>query len=535
MFGVGLHFHLKDLLAVRSIAIPGAVGQSLVATILGTCLALGFGWSVGAGLVLGVAISVASTVVLMRLLIDHDRLSSVHGHVAVGWLIVEDILTVLVLVLLPALAAASSGGSGGLGSVAAALGVAVLKVAVLCALVVLVGARAIPWLLAHIARTRSRELFTLTILVVALAIATGASMRFGVSMALGAFLAGLVVGQSRVSHQAAADALPLRDAFAVLFFVSVGMLFDPKFVVDEPGLVLGTLAIILVGKPIAAVVIVLALRRPVRTALTVAVGLAQIGEFSFILAEQAHALDILPDEGHSVLVAGALFSITLNPLLFRAIAPLERWLRARNRVWGLLSRNAATGGESAGGAAAELDGDAGKIHAVVVGYGPVGQTLSRILRGFGIDPVVVELNVDTVSRIASAGHPAIYGDATRPEILRAAGIERARFLIVTLPDVAARIPVIIAARRLNPGLKVLVRAHYIGERELLEEVGATAVCYEEAEAAVALAGVLLREVGADRDGIEEEAKRIRDEFALGAPEPIAGPEAPRPALGRTEP
>jgi CPA2 family monovalent cation:H+ antiporter-2 len=279
MFGVGLHFRLKDLVAVRRVAVPGAVGQSLVATLLAAGVAHWFGWGLGAGLALGIGLSVASTVVLMRVLADGGLLDSVHGHVAVGWLVVEDIFTVVILVLLPASAAVFGGGGGGLGDLAAALGLALLKVSLLSVVMLLAGARAIPWMLVAVARTRSRELFTLAILAVALAIATVASRVFGVSMALGAFLAGMVVGQSKVSHQAAADALPMRDAFAVLFFVSVGMLFDPGFLLEEPGLVAATLVIVLVAKPLVALLLVELMGYSVRTGLVVAVGLAQIGEF----------------------------------------------------------------------------------------------------------------------------------------------------------------------------------------------------------------------------------------------------------------
>ncbi len=520
MFGVGLHFHLKDLLAVKSIAIPGAIGQSIVATALGAGMALWAGWSFSAGLVLGVGISVASTVVLMRVLVDNRRLDSPEGHVAVGWLVVEDIFTVLALVLLPALFGPTGVGTE-IGGLALTLGIAVLKLGLLVFLLLFVGGRVIPWMLTKIARTRSAELFTLTILALALVLATGSALLFGVSMALGAFLAGMVVGQSKVSHQAAADALPLRDAFAVLFFVSVGMLFDPQFVLERPALVLGTLAIILIGKPLAALAIVLLLGHSVRTGLTVAIGLAQIGEFSFILAEMGRRIGVLPGEGHSLLVAGALISITINPPLFRAIEPIENWLRCRRRLWRLLNRGTASRAETLQAqAASRLAQDEHALRAVVVGYGPVGQTITRLLREFNIQPVVVDLNLETITELAAAGHPAIYGDAARAEILKAAGIGKARYLLVTLPDLAGRLPVIITARELNADLKIFVRARYLGERSMLEEVGATWVCYEEAEAAVALADTMLREVGADQTRIENEANKIRDEFALRRPAPI---------------
>src|SRR6185295_19074100 len=296
-----------------------------------------FGWSLMSGVVLGIAISVASTVVLIRVLTDNHALETPQGHIAVGWLIVEDIFTVLVLVLLPVMGSSVSGAGTDSLAIAKSVGLALLKLGALTVVVLVGGAKAIPWILNRVARTRSRELFTLTVLVVALAVATGSAAFFGASMALGAFLAGMVVGQSKESHQAAADALPMRDAFAVLFFVSVGMLFDPRLLVQQPALVLSVMGIILVAKPLVAMVMVLGLGYSVRAALTVAIGLAQIGEFSFILADQAHKLKILPQAGQSVLVAAALLSISLNPLLFRAEAPIERWLAGRPGLWRLLN------------------------------------------------------------------------------------------------------------------------------------------------------------------------------------------------------
>lgn len=515
MFGVGLHFHLKDLLAVKSIAVPGAVGQSLVATLLGTLVALIAGWGLGGGIVLGIAISVASTVVLMRVLADNEALDTPHGHIAVGWLIVEDVFTVLVLVLLPVLASPLKTGSD---AVVGSVGMALLKIGLLAVLMLGIGANVVPWLLTQVARTRSRELFTLAVLALALAIATGSAVVFGASMALGAFLAGMVVRQSKVSEQAAADALPMRDAFAVLFFVSVGMLFDPKFLMSQPALVVAVMGVILIAKPLVALLIVLGLGYSVRTALTVAVGLAQIGEFSFILADSARKHGVLPEAGQSVLVAAALLSISLNPLFFRAAGRIEAWLRRREKLWTFLNRRAeARGRESNAQTAATLAEADDRVRAVVVGHGPVGQTLTRILEGFAIRPVVVDLNIDTVTRILGNGTAAIYGDAGKPEILRAAGADRAKYLLVTLPDLEGRIPVITAARQLNPELTVFSRARYVAERPALEELGVAAVCYEEAEAAVGLSEFLLRAEGAPPERIREETERIRAEFALRKP------------------
>jgi CPA2 family monovalent cation:H+ antiporter-2 len=514
MFGVGLHFHLKDLLAVKSIAIPGAIGQSVVATALGAGVAWGAGWGLAAGLVLGLAVSVASTVVLMRVLSDNDALATPHGHIAVGWLIVEDIFTVLVLVLLPVAANSLRAGSGDAATIARSVGWSVLNLGVLSALVLVAGSRAIPWVLTRIVRTRSRELFTLAVLALALAIAAGSAAVFGASMALGAFLAGMVVGQTKVSDQAAADALPMRDAFAVLFFVSVGMLFDPKFLLEEPGLVAAVLGIVLLAKPATALFIVIILGYSVRTAITVAIGLAQIGEFSFILAQAARGLDLLPVKGTSLLVACALLSIALNPLLFRMSGRIESALRARPRLWSLLNRRAERRGREVNADAAErLEVRDGKARAVVVGFGPVGQTAVRILRSFGISTVVIDLNIDTISRIVQERGLAIFGDAAKEDILRAAGADRAKYLVATLPDLATRGPVIQAARRGNPELRVISRARYLGEREALEGLGVTAAVYEEVEAAVGLTEILLPAEGTAEESIEAEIRKIRKEFA----------------------
>jgi CPA2 family monovalent cation:H+ antiporter-2 len=521
MFGVGLHFHLKDLWDVRKVALPGAIVQSLLATVLGMLVAHLFGWPWTHGLILGIAISVASTVVLIRVLSDNGLVDTAKGHIAVGWLIVEDVFTVLVLVLLPAIATvsgaeAAGGGQsgGGIGPVFLSIGLAVLKIAVLGVLVLLVGGKLIPWILAKVARTRSRELFTLSVLAVALAIAVLASVAFGASMALGAFLAGMVVGQSKMSEQAAADALPLKDAFAVIFFVSVGMLFNPALVLQNWALFLAVMGIILVAKPLGALFIVLILGRPVGTALTVAAGLAQIGEFSFILSSEAQRLGLLPPEGSSVIVAAALVSIGLNPLVFKGTLRLESALRGKKRLWRVLNRKAEAKGSGLNFDAAPRIETGKAVRAVVVGYGPVGVTACRLLEGFGLEPVVIDLNVDTVARISAQGGLAIYGDAGKADILKAAGIDRSRYLVVTLPDLASRIPVIVAARQLNENIKIFSRAHYLTERDALEELGVTEICYEEAEAAVGLARLILAEEGADDERAKASIGKLRYELAL---------------------
>jgi len=403
MFGVGLHFHPKDLIAVRKIALPGALIQIFAATSIASLVVTRcFGWSWSAGIVFGIAISVASTVVLIRVLTDNRALHTPTGHVAVGWLIVEDLFTVVVLVLLPSLFPAS----GSEGSVWIVLVMALLKLAALMALTLVVGRRIFPWFLGVIARTGSRELFTLAVLTLALGIAVGSAELFGASMALGAFLAGIVIGQSEYGARAASDALPMRDAFAVLFFVAMGMLLDPLSLVHGWPLFLATLAVVMLGKPLAAFLTVLVLRRELRPALSIAVALAQIGEFSFILAALAGELKILPAETMNALVATAIISITLNPLLYRSIDPVIKGLE-RVRWFRSLSTTMASANQ------------ASSAHrAIVVGYGPVGRTLARILEENGIEVMVIEMNIETVQKLLSAGKAAVYGDAAKSAHLR---------------------------------------------------------------------------------------------------------------------
>jgi monovalent cation:H+ antiporter-2, CPA2 family len=524
MFGVGLHFHWRDLLAVRRVAVPGAVGQSLVATLLATAVAAAFGAPLRSGLVLGMAMAVASTVVLIRVLTDSRVLDTPAGHVAIGWLIVEDVLTVVVLVLLPAMGAGAGVGAGGAHDAAehagrglgATLLLALLKLAALVAIVLLAGSWVIPWIMVRVARLRSRELFTLTVLVMAIAVAVGSAYAFGASMALGAFLAGMVIGQSPVSNQAAADALPLRDAFAVLFFASVGMLFDPAFVVHRPVLLLSGLSIVLIGKPLAALGIVAAIGYPLRTALTVAIGLAQIGEFSFILSDLGRRHGLLGEDGHHLLVACALISITINPLLFRAIAPLEIAIRRSPRLAKLFDRGRRQEEGQPNPSAAELIERSEAPLAVVLGYGPVGRTVDGLLRAGGLRTVIVDLNMATIETLTREGRAAIYGDAYNIEVMHEA-LPRATHLIITLPHSLNRNPLIVAAKLINPAIKVIVRARYVSERAELIQSGADAACYEEAEAAVALARIVLQDQGADDDTVRRETTRIRQRFTAALP------------------
>jgi CPA2 family monovalent cation:H+ antiporter-2 len=547
MFGVGLHFQLGDLLAVRRVAVPGAVGQSAVAMLATIGVFMLMGWTLKSTLVLGMAMAVASTVVLLRVLTDRNMLTSSHGHVAVGWLIVEDIFTVLALVLVPMLApeavaapeAATLGGigadAGGAGeaaateggwSGAAAIGWAVLKLAALVAIVLLAGSRIVPRVLTLVAKLRSSELFTLTVLVLSITIAVGAYVIFGASVALGAFLAGMVVAQSPASHQAAADALPMRDAFGVLFFVAVGMLFDPSFVVEQPLLVLAGLAIVLVFKPLAAVAIVAVLGYPARTALTVALGLAQIGEFSFILAQVASAHGLMPEEGVNLLVATAIISITINPLLFRSLDRIERAARDWPWLWKVLdgraSRRAAelnARGAAALDAGAPAD-DAGAQPsiqpslAVIVGYGPVGRLVDAVLRDAGLRTVIIDLNIDTVRQLADMKRPAIYGDGARREVLDQAGVRRASHLVITLPDSPGRGGLVLAARELNPSIHITVRARYLAEREALMQAGANRIVYEEGEVGIALARHVMEERGLKQTQVDRLLPVVRQMWRM---------------------
>jgi CPA2 family monovalent cation:H+ antiporter-2 len=503
MFGVGLQFHIEELLAVRRVAIPGAVAQSAVATILGAIIARLFGWSWPAGIIFGMALAVASTVVLIRVLSDHRDLHTPTGHIAVGWLVVEDLFTVLALVLLPVLFA--QGGSES--TVVTALALTALKVAGLGVFTAVVGTRVIPYVLDHIADTGSRELFTLTVLTLALGIAVGSAAVFGVSMALGAFLAGLVVGRSDYSLRAASDALPMRDAFAVLFFVAVGMLLSPRYLIDAPVLILGTLGVIMIGKPLIAMIIVRLLGYPFRVSLSIAVALAQIGEFSFILATLGRDLGILPPEATQTLIAAAIVSIIFNPVLYRAVPHVDRWAAAHPRLWRALNpplRDTAH-------AAVERKVDAAR-RAIVIGYGPTGRTVARLLGDNGIEPVVIELNLDTVRRLRSDGIDAVYGDATKQDTLEAAGAANAGTVILTSAGMSNAAEVIRMARDLNPKVHVLARAAYLRDVNDMQRAGADRIFTGEGEVALSLVENILERLGATAEQIDRERDRAHREL-----------------------
>jgi CPA2 family monovalent cation:H+ antiporter-2 len=503
MFGVGLQFHVEELLAVRRIAIPGAVAQSAAATILGALLARAVGWSWGSGIVFGIALSVASTVVLIRVLADNQQLHTRTGHIAVGWLVVEDLFTVVALVVLPILFAPERPGQ----SLGPALLLTAVKVAALVAFTMLVGARAIPRILDHVAGTHSRELFTLTVLVIALGIAVGSAVVFDVSMALGAFLAGLVVGRSDYALRAASEALPLRDAFAVLFFVSVGMLLDPTALLDQPLLVAGTLAVVMVGKPLVAFLITWAMGYPFATTGAVAVALAQIGEFSFMLSDVGRDLQLLTADASNVLVAVAILSIVANPVLFRTIKPIDRWIASRPGLRRLLDRAAPVGEPDRPVPHADP-----QHRAIVVGYGPTGRTVTRLLRENGIEPTVIDLNVETVRELRGAGLHAIYGDATHRDVLQEAGAAGSGHLILTAAGMADSEEAIRHAKTLNPRIHVLARAPYVRDLHALRNVGAEKVVSAEVEVALALTEILMHRLGATPDQIDQERERLRSDL-----------------------
>ncbi|HEY6880213.1 MAG TPA: cation:proton antiporter [Polyangiales bacterium] len=490
MFGVGLHFHVSELLAVRKVAIPGALIQIVVATLAGTWMTQAFGWSQRAGLVFGLAVSVASTVVLLRVLADNGALHTRAGHVAVGWLVVEDLFTVVVLVLLPLL----SDRDASFGSLLSSLGLVLLKIAVLVGFTWLAGDRLIPGLLAYVAKTRSRELFTLSVLALALGIAVGASSLFGVSMALGAFLAGTVVGQSEFSSRAASDALPMRDAFAVLFFVAMGMLFDPNALIENAWLTFATVGLVMVVKPATALLSLLAMRHSLRSSLLISLSLAQIGEFSFIVTALGAQLKLLPEAASPVLVVASLVSIAINPLLFRFIEPLSRRmsLKPPNELHHMPP--------------AERD------RAIVVGYGPVGRIISRVLRENGVEPVVIELNHETVNALTREGVAVVYGDASQQSILELAGAEHAVGLIFAAagspPEAVVRL-----AKQLNPRILVLARTTYLQESAELGSAGADVVVTAEAEVALAMAERLLNGLGASAEQLDRERARVRAELS----------------------
>jgi CPA2 family monovalent cation:H+ antiporter-2 len=494
MFGVGLHFSLEDLLAVRRIALPGAVGQMAVATALGVAVASLWGWSLGAAIVFGLALSVASTVVLLRALESRGLLETINGHVAVGWLVVEDLAMVLVLVLLPALSGwlGAPGHGASDGNLLKTLAITLGKVSIFVALMLVVGRRVFPWLLWQVARTGSRELFTLCVIAAAVGIAYVSAILFGVSFALGAFFAGMVLRESALSQRAADESLPLRDAFAVLFFVSVGMLFDPGMIFREPERVLVVVAIIVVGKTLAAFLLVLGFRYPLNTALTVSASLAQIGEFSFILARLGVELNLLPVEGQSLILVGALISIALNPVLFNAIEPVQTWIRARSKLARALERPDDPLVEL------PMTVDLNRLtgHVLLVGYGRVGRRIGEALTERGVPIVVAEQNRAIVEELRERGIPAVYGDASDPAVLIQAHVARAQMLVIATPDTFRARKMLETARTLKPDAGTVVRTHSDEEAALLSKEKAGKVFIGEHELAVGMIRYVLERISA---------------------------------------
>jgi CPA2 family monovalent cation:H+ antiporter-2 len=485
MFGVGLHFSLDDLMAVRRIAIPGAIVQIVGATVSGAAVAVWWGWSLGEGLVFGLALSVASTVVLLRALEARGVLESLNGRIAVGWLVVEDLVVVLVLVLLPALAPVLGGNSAepvSSGQLWSTLAVTLGKVAAFVAVMLIVGKRLLPRLLWAVARTGSRELFTLAVISAAVGVAYLSAELFSVSFALGAFFAGMMMRESALSHRAAEESLPLRDAFSVLFFVSVGMLFDPTIVIQEPLKLATVVAIIMIGKTAAAVALVLAFRYPLNTALTVGASLAQIGEFSFILAGLGLSLGLLPAEGQSLILAGALISITLNPLVFAAIEPVQRRVRARSSVARALERR----DDPLAELPATVDVATLSGHVLLVGHGRVGRRIAEALSERKIPHVVAEMNRESVERLRGRGIHAVTGDASEPEVLIQAHVARAGLLVIATPDTVKVRKMVEIARTLNPRIEILLRTHSDEEAALLREEKLGQVFMGEHELALAM-------------------------------------------------
>ncbi|MBN7136171.1 cation:proton antiport protein [Lysobacter enzymogenes] len=478
MFGVGLHFSLGDLLEVKAIALPGAILQIAVATALGWGMAYYLGWSHGAGLVFGLALSVASTVVLLRALEERRLVETSKGRIAVGWLIVEDLAMVLALVLLPALAGLLKGEAGDASAIWSQLFVTLAKVGAFIAFMLIVGRRVIPWILERVAGTGSRELFTLCVLAIALGVAFGSAELFGVSFALGAFFAGMMLNESEFSHQAANETLPLREAFAVLFFVSVGMLFDPQILLKEPLEVLAVFAIIVIGKSVAAYALVRAFGKPNSTALMISASLAQIGEFSFILAGLGMDLEILPKEGHDLILAGALLSIVVNPLLFA-------WLDRKNAREAAALQEAKTD-PVAPPVPADIDN-----HVILIGYGRVGSELARLLGEQKVPMVVIDGEESLIAKARAAGLPAILGNAVNERVLREAVPERATTAMLAIPQALEAGEIIARLREINPGLSIVARAHSDNEVKHLIEHGADGAVMAERELAHSLAEMVL--------------------------------------------
>ena len=494
MFGVGLHLSMGDLLSVRRIAVPGAIVQIAAATLLGALVATLWGWTPGESLVFGLCLSCASTVVLLRALEDRGVLETVNGRIAVGWLVVEDLAMVLVLVVLPAVAGLLGGkpvaGAADTGLLAA-LGITLAKVAAFVALMLVVGRRVFPRLLWLVAKTGSRELFTLCVVATALGVAYGSARLFDVSFALGAFFAGMMMRESEFSHRAADESLPLREAFSVLFFVSVGMLFDPQVLLEQPVKLLVVVAIVMVGKTLAAIALVLVFRYPLNTALTVGASLAQIGEFSFILASLGASLGLLPPEGHTLILAGSLISIAFNATMFALVEPARNWIRERSSF----ARQLETRDDPLAQLPMSVPQSQLTGQVVLVGYGRVGRRIADAMQEAGVDFVVAEQNREKVERMREKGLHAVCGDAAEPATLIQAHVARAAMLVIATPDAFNVRKVVETARTLNPPIEVIVRTHSEDEAQMLRRENVGAVFMGEDELARGMSRHLLERMG----------------------------------------
>lgn len=492
MFGVGMHFSLNDLLLVRRIAVPGAILQIAVATLLGVGVSMLWGWNFGSALVFGLSLSCASTVVLLKALGDRGLLDSVNGKIAVGWLLVEDLVMVLVLVLLPATAVLLGGKApeGADGNIWLTLGLTLLKVIGFIAFMLIVGKRVVPIIMQFVARLGSRELFTLTVVAAAVSIAYGSYAIFGVSMALGAFFAGMVVKESDFSHRAEEETLPLREIFSILFFVSVGMLFDPHILVERPLHILAVIAIIMVGKTLAAMALVLFFRYPINTALTVGASLAQIGEFSFILATLGVSLGLLSLEAQNLILAGALFSITLNSFIFSAIEPVQRWIRERSHLARLLERS----GDPLAMLPDEVDQAYLRDQVVIVGYGGVGRRITENLINENIKVVIAEENREIVEKLRQSNIAAVSGVATEPGVLIQAHIMHARLLVISPMDILDIHRIVAIAKQLNPQIQVLICAESKEEAAVIRDENIGEVFYAKEEMAKNMSHHILNQI-----------------------------------------
>jgi CPA2 family monovalent cation:H+ antiporter-2 len=510
MFGVGLHFSLKDLWQVRNTAIPGAILQMLISTLLGFGLAQLWGWSVTAGLVLGLSISIASTVVLLRGLTDNDYLNTLHGKVAIGWLVLEDLATVAILVLLPSLVGDSD-------NAAASIVIAIVKTSLFVAIMMFVGVRGMPWILTLISHTRSRELFILAVLALALGTAFVAAELFGVSLALGAFLAGVVIGESDISHQVDEEVIPFREVFSVLFFVSVGMLVDPSTILDNLDQVIALTLLVIVGKGIITLMMGLLLPAPTRTFTVVAAGLSQIGEFSFIVGQAGVSLDILTQEQYGLILIVSLFSIVANPFLFRAIPGVEAVIQRVPILWRQMER---------GGPTPEPIQQRMSDHVVIVGYGRVGMHIQRVLKHLGLPFLIVDKDSERVEKIQEEGMKALYGDAANSEVLRYAGLEDARVLVVTVADETGAEVVVAAAHDLAPNLPIIARAAFEEGIPRLAKLGARHIINPELEGGLEIVRHMLITLNYPMWQIQEYVDAVRhDAYETTRPD-----HAPHPIL-----